>query len=358
MRRRPLAYFACCAFFVPPASRSFAVGRSAFGRKASAAPASAAGDGRQRSLSSRYKERLRPRVQDDAWKKSFIDTHCHLDKILPLLSKQSHTDAKKAAARGETPPRRLNADFEEWRESLDGPEREFEGCVNIGCSSDSLDICASFLKHEKVFGAFGIHPLRAQQWNEEVEEKIRSMMSLDKVVAWGECGLDYFDKQTRGQMKDMDARNLQREVFARQIELAVACDKPLVVHTRFAEEDTLELLGKHLPEYHPVHVHCFTSSLNLATALLERFPSLRIGFTGVITFKNAPEVQEVVRNVPLDRILLETDGPYMAPEPFRGRIAHPGHVAYVADAIARLKGVPREEVLQTCRENTRRTYGI
>ena len=243
------------------------------------------------------------------------------------------------------------------------------------------------------------------------------MMSMDKVVAWGECGLDYFDKKTRGQVsivyssviwavncpfkdlgrvfnskhrisicstplcngrngktctrlqlfnifqwaiqvKDERTRTLQREVFARQIDLAVSLKKPLVVHTRFAEDDTLELLEKHLPDSHPVHVHCFTSSNTLAQSLLERFPSLRLGFTGVITFKNAPDVQDVVRNTPLDRILLETDSPYMAPEPFRGRIAHPGHVSYVADAVAKLKGVSRAEVLAACRKNTRQIYGI
>ena len=142
------------------------------------------------------------------------------------------------------------------------------------------------------------------------------------------------------------------------MDLAVSLKKPLVVHTRFAEDDTLELMEKHLPTEHPIHVHCFTSSNTLAQALLERFSTLRLGFTGVVTFKNAPEVQEVVRNTPLDRILLETDSPYMAPEPFRGRIAHPGHVSYVADTVATLKGVSRAEVLATCRRNTRLIYGI
>ena len=96
----------------------------------------------------------------------------------------------------------------------------------------------------------------------------------------------------------------------------------------------------------------------MAQRLLERFSTLRLGFTGVVTFKNAPEIQEVVQNTPLERILLETDSPYMAPEPFRGRIAHPGHVSYVADKIASLKGVSRAEVLATCRKNTRLIYGI
>eukprot|EP00930_Biecheleria_cincta_P025871 TRINITY_DN18348_c0_g1_i1.p1 TRINITY_DN18348_c0_g1~~TRINITY_DN18348_c0_g1_i1.p1 ORF type:complete len:185 (+),score=37.23 TRINITY_DN18348_c0_g1_i1:534-1088(+) len=184
------------------------------------------------------------------------------------------------------------------------------------------------------------------------------MMSWEKVVAWGECGLDYFDKNTRQQKKDVEFRALQRKVFARQLDLAASLEMPLVVHTRFAEEDTLELMERHVPESQLVHVHCFTSSLGLARALLHRFPRLYLGFTGVVTFKNAPDVQEVVREVPLERMLLETDGPYMAPEPHRGRVAHPGHVAHVAKQVALLKDRPLEEVLKQCRENTRRIYGI
>ena len=106
---------------------------------------------------------------------------------------------------------------------------------------------------------------------------------------------------------------------------------------RFAEDDTLELMAQHLPSNHPVHVHCFTSSKRMAMALLERFDRLRLGFTGVVSFKNAPEVQEVVRHVPLARLLLETDAPYMAPEPFRGRIAHPGHATLGREPNAKTK---------------------
>ncbi|CAJ1329935.1 unnamed protein product [Effrenium voratum] len=327
-------------------ARSF----SAFGRKRPHIKAEAAGA--KRSLSA-IRDRLR---KEDGT--SFVDTHCHLDLVLPRLSEQSHKDAAKAVAKGEEPLPRLRADFLEWRETLQGSERDLEGCVNIGCSARGIDAAVEFLKHDNVYGAFGIHPLNAHEWNSEMEDKIVKLMSRDKVVAWGECGLDYYDKKTRAQKQEQHTRELQRKVFVRQIDLAVSLGKPLVVHTRCAEEDTLELLEAHLPESHPVHVHCFTSSQKLASALLEGFSGLRLGFTGVVTFKNAQEVQEVVKSTPLQRILLETDSPYMAPEPFRGRIAHPGHVSYVADAVACLKGITREEVLAQCRQNTRSTYGI
>lgn len=287
-----------------------------------------------------------------------MDTHCHLDMVLPRLARERQEDARKAKAAGEAPPAPLASGFEAWRASLQGPERGFEGCVNIGCSAESLDAAAAFLKHEGVHGAFGIHPLSAWDWCEDVERKLMELAGLEKAVAWGECGLDYFDKGTRGQVQEPKVLAQQRQIFARQMDLAASLGMPLVVHTRKAEKDTLELMTKHLPASHPVHVHCFTDSLALAQELLARFPRLYLGFTGVVTFKNAREVQEVVLRTPLERLLLETDSPYMAPEPYRGRVAHPGHVAHVAAGVAKIKGVTTDEVLTVCRENTKNLYGF
>lgn len=255
-------------------------------------------------------------------------------------------------------------DFASWRESLEGPQRAFEGCVTIGCSAGSLDAAARFLEHDGVHGAFGIHPLNAGEWSEDVEAKLRRLMALPKAVAWGECGLDYYDKKsgrglTPGICPHFDQRRaVQRDVFTAQLRIAVAFGKPLVLHTRMAEEDTLELLAEHLPRHHPVHAHCFTSSAAMARHLLERFPELCLGFTGVVSFPTADYVREVVAETPLERVLLETDGPYMAPVPHRGRIAHPGHVYHVAEAVARVKGLGVQEVLRTCRANAKRMYGF
>lgn len=288
----------------------------------------------------------------------FVDTHCHLDKILPRLSKQNRMDIRKANAKGKEPPRRISEDFAEWRATLEGSENGLEACVTIGCSANTLDQAVALLAYHGVYGAFGIHPLHAADWSNIVEKKLVEIMARDKVVAWGECGLDYYDKDAKGQVDDHGVRTLQRQVFARQMDLAVSLNRPLVVHTRYAEEDTLELLKKHMPHLHKIHVHCFTSSLSLASALLDNFPNLHIGFTGVVTFKNSSALHNVVEQVPLERILLETDGPWMAPVPFRGRVSHPGYVAYVADTIAKLKGVPLQEVFATCRNNTRFVYGF
>src|SRR5690606_38958113 len=132
-------------------------------------------------------------------------------------------------------------------------------------------------------------------------------------------------------------RDRQREVFARQVEVAVAAAKPLVVHTREAEADTMLLMRERVPRDWPVHVHCFTSSTSLAESLLADFPNLYIGFTGIVTFKNAGDLRETVRRVPVERILVETDGPWLAPEPHRGKPAHPGHIPLVIAKLAELK---------------------
>ena len=132
----------------------------------------------------------------------------------------------------------------------------------------------------------------------------------------------------------------------------------MIIHTREAEEDTLTILKAEAPRDWKIHVHCFTSSPAMAEALLAAFPGLCLGFTGIVTFKNAQELQSVAAATPLQRMLLETDGPYLAPIPFRGKPAHPGHIPHIAAKIAGLKGVPVEEVYLHARENTRRVYGI
>jgi len=117
-------------------------------------------------------------------------------------------------------------------------------------------------------------------------------------------------------------------------------------------------MSEHLPSSHLIHAHCFTSSKAMASELLRRFPKLYLGFTGVITFKTAGEVRDVVALTPLRRILLETDGPYMAPLPHRGSVAHPGHIVLVAEEVAKIKQISFGEVLSVCRENARQIYGF
>lgn len=258
---------------------------------------------------------------------SYIDTHCHLDQIL---------------ARLQLP------DFESFRAAH--LPADFEACITISCDPASIPAALALMREEKVYAAFGIHPHDAKAYTPGLEAELKQAMAGKKTVAWGEIGLDYHYNQSPPEV--------QREVFARQIKQGVACDRPLIVHTREAERDTLEILRAEAPKHWPIHVHCFTSSLDMAGSLLADFPNLCLGFTGIVTFKNATDLQAVAKATPLDRILLETDGPYLAPVPHRGKPAHPGHIPLIAQKIAELKQVDVAAVYSAARENTRRTYGI
>jgi len=170
-----------------------------------------------------------------------------------------------------------------------------------------------------------------------------------KAVAWGETGLDYHVMNTD--------KETQKKVFARQVLKAVELGKPLVVHSRDAGDDTHEILKGFLPPTHPVHVHCFTDGPDVAKKLVADFPNLYIGFTGVITFND--KLHTTVRDiVPLDRILLETDSPYLTPKGTNSAINHPGNIPLIAQAIANLKGISIHSVFEAARENTKKCYGI
>ncbi len=257
----------------------------------------------------------------------YIDTHCHLDQILGKM------DVK---------------DFSALREQFFPPG--FASCLTIACDPDAITPTLDLLRHEGVYGSFGIHPHDAVRYTSAVEIALADALRHPKCVAYGEIGLDYH--------YDFSPRDVQRNVFIRQIEVATAAGKPIVVHTREAEDDTLAVMRDHVPRDWPVHVHCFTSSQALAEALLADFTSLYIGFTGILTFKNAEDVRNTARIVPLDRILVETDGPYLAPAPHRGKPAHPGHIPLIVDKLAEVRGEPVDVVSAAALENAQRLYGM
>lgn len=257
----------------------------------------------------------------------YIDTHCHLDQIL------DKTGAK---------------DFSDLRERFFTPG--FASCLTIACDPEAIAPTLDLLEHEDVYGSFGIHPHDAAKYTPAVESAVTEALRHPKCVAYGEIGLDYH--------YDFSPRDVQRAVFIRQLGLALAAGKPVVVHTREADDDTLAVMREHLPRDWPVHVHCFTSSQALAEALLAEFTALYIGFTGIVTFKNADDVRATARIVPLERLLVETDGPYLAPAPHRGKPAHPGHIPLIIDKLAEVRDEPVERVATAVRENARRLYGI
>eukprot|EP00026_Physarum_polycephalum_P012150 Phypoly_transcript_12427.p1 GENE.Phypoly_transcript_12427~~Phypoly_transcript_12427.p1 ORF type:complete len:158 (+),score=22.23 Phypoly_transcript_12427:627-1100(+) len=153
-------------------------------------------------------------------------------------------------------------------------------------------------------------------------------------------------------------KDTQKQVFARQILRAVELNKPIVVHSRDAGEDTYAMLKNLLPPAHPVHVHCFTDAPEVAANMIADFPNLFFGFTGVITY-NDEALRGIVRDiVPMERILLETDAPYLTPKGANSKVNHPGNIPLVAQAISTLKGIPIKEVYDVARANTKRCYGI
>lgn len=257
----------------------------------------------------------------------YVDTHCHLDQILDRLGLASFEDLRRTH-------------FTEG----------FEGCLTISCDPDAVAPTLALLEHDGVFASFGIHPHDAARYTPEVEAALAAALRHPKCVAYGEIGLDYH--------YDLSPRDVQQSVFVRQIAVAVAADKPLVIHTREADDDTLALMRAHVPRDWPVHVHCFTSSRALAVSLLADFPGLCIGFTGIVTFRNADDLRDTVRIVPPERMLVETDGPYLAPVPHRGKPAHPGHVPLILEKLAEIHEMPVETMAETTRANARRLYGF
>jgi len=257
----------------------------------------------------------------------YIDTHCHLDSILNRLDLGG---------------------FDEFSAQHLSPD--FDGCVTVSCDPDAIEPTLALAEHEKIFAAFGIHPHESRHWSAEIERKLRLATAHRHCVAYGEIGLDYH--------YNLSDPGMQREVFITQMQLGVELGKPLVIHTREAEKDTLDLMRAHLPVDWPIHVHCFTSSLDLAKALLGEFTRLYLGFTGIVTFKNPGGVDDVARHTPLDRLLLETDGPYLAPTPHRGKVAHPGHIPLIAAKLAQIKEIGLESIYEAARKNTREVYGI
>ena len=275
----------------------------------------------------------------------FIDTHCHLDSILAKLGMPDFAAFKARYLVSESSESQATP-----APAHSAPYPAFGGCITISCDPDSIGPALALMRNDDVHGAFGIHPHDAKAYGPELEAKLIAAMADPKTVAWGEIGLDYH--------YNMSPPETQREVFARQIRLGVEHGKPLIIHTREAEADTLEVMLGETPPDWKIHVHCFTSSPDMAEKLLAAFPNLCLGFTGIVTFKNAQELQAVAKATPLERLLLETDGPYLAPIPFRGKPAHPGHIPYIAMKIAELKGVEVGAVYAAARGNTRRIYGI
>ena len=242
--------------------------------------------------------------------------------------------------------RAFDADREQLLASL--PEQGLALVMNPGCSlASSRNAAALAEKYDYLYTAVGSHPDAADEVNEEVLEEYRKLCSLNpKIKAIGEIGLDYHYEDI--------PRQLQLKAFRAQMELARELDLPVIVHEREAHEDGMRIV-RDFPEVTGVF-HCYSGSAEMARQLVDR--GWYIGFTGVLTFKNARKAVEVAASIPLERIVLETDCPYMAPEPFRGKRNDPGKLYRMAEQLARIRGLSVEEIHEITVENGKRLYRI
>ena len=242
--------------------------------------------------------------------------------------------------------RAFDADREELLASL--PEKGVGLVMNPGCSLESSRNAVTLAnRYDSVYAAVGSHPDAADEVDDRVLEEYRKLCKENpKVKAIGEIGLDYHYEDI--------PREIQLRAFRMQMELARELGLPVIVHEREAHEDGMKIVEE-FPTVTGVF-HCYSGSAEMAKWLVSR--GWYIGFTGVLTFKNARKALEVAASIPLDRIVLETDCPYMSPEPFRGKRNDPGKLYRMAEKLAELRGLSLEEVHRITSENGKRLYRI
>ena len=240
--------------------------------------------------------------------------------------------------------------FDEDREEIlrTLPEKGVHLMVNIGCSLASSRDCVEMAnRYPHVYATVGSHPDSADEVNDVVLEEYRKLCKLNpKVKAIGEIGLDYYYEDI--------PREVQKKAFIMQMELARELDLPVIVHERDAHEDGMQVV-RDFPDVTGVF-HCYSGSAEMARQLVDK--GWYIGFTGVLTFKNARKSVEVAASIPLERIVLETDCPYMSPEPFRGKRNDPGKIYRMAERLAEIRGLSVEEIRRITTENEKKLYRI
>ncbi len=250
----------------------------------------------------------------------FVDSHCHIN--FPELSEK----------------------LDEVFATMQTNQVECALCVSVELPK-LPEILQLAEKHQNIYASVGVHP----DYELEVEPTQEELVKLAKhprVVAIGETGLDYF--RLTGDLE------WQRNRFRTHIRVAREVDKPLIIHTRNASADTLRIMKEEGADQVGGVMHCFTESLAVAEAAIEL--GFYISFSGIVTFKKALELKEVAQKIPLERMLIETDSPYLAPVPFRGKLNQPGYVKHVAEEIAKLRGISVEEVGRVTTANFKQLF--
>lgn len=217
--------------------------------------------------------------------------------------------------------------------------------VDIETSKSAIAMAA---KYPQIYAAVGIHPEEGAPKNESDWDLLDELASQSKVVAIGEIGLDYYNDENC----DHDT---QKELFIRQLALARKHDLPILIHDREAHGDLMDILCKEGKDNYGI-LHCYSGSWEMAKELIKH--NFYISFAGPVAFKNSKTVKAVAKEVPMDRLLIETDSPYLTPPPFRGKRNDPSKTQYIAEEIGRLKGMEAEEVAKTALENAKRLFKI
>lgn len=243
-----------------------------------------------------------------------------------------------------------DAQFDEDREELLNSMQE-QGVgviVNVSATYDSCESVVDMVqKYPFMYAAVGIHPDEVGSLTEERFARMEELFQRDKVVAVGEIGLDYY--------WDNESHDIQKKWFVRQLDLARRLSLPVLIHSREAAADTMEVMKEQAKGLKGI-IHCYSYSREMAREYVKM--GFHIGVGGVVTFKNARKLKETVEEIPLTSIVLETDCPYLAPVPYRGKRNQSGYIRYVAEAVAEIKGVSFEEVVARTRENAREVYGV
>lgn len=211
-----------------------------------------------------------------------------------------------------------------------------------------IDIVAELVeKYENVYGLLGVHPSEVKDWDDSLIDKIKEYSISPKIVGIGEIGLDYY--------WDKSFNDLQKEVFIKQVKLANELGLPISIHDREAHKDTFDILTEY-NKNSKVVMHCFSGSVEFMRECVKKDWYIAIG--GVVTFKKAIKLKEVAKEVPLKKILLETDAPYLTPVPYRGKTNQPAYVKYVAEEIAKLRGMSFDEINEITTENAKDVFKV
>ncbi len=254
----------------------------------------------------------------------YFDSHCHLD----------HIDLSE-----------FNNDFNELLSLI--RENRVDEMLCIGINLESFQEMYQLVRDRPgIYATVGVHPGYEKVTEPEVDELVE-LAQQDKIVAIGETGLDYYHT---------DGPQWQRNRFRTHIEAAIAANKPLVIHTRDAKKDTIQIMQDHDAQRVGGVMHCFTEDWEMAKQTLDM--GFYISISGIVTFKQGENVREVARKVPADRLLIETDSPWLAPVPYRGKTNFPGHVRFVAEKVAEVRQTDLETIASQTTRNARKLFSI